>query len=309
MGASFIRSVRLEIMTLTQVHIFTDLRIDFDIALSVDPEPNQAAFTIFNLSELTRKSLETSATTPSVIGAVGVRFLAGYAGDLSLIFAGNVTSCKTTRGPLGFVTEITALDGHEALKKAHFDKSFVAGTPLQAIVAAVAASFGLPFELGFVPVNNSIMVGTTYSGSVYSVMNALCKQLNLKWHIHGGILQVSDKDAPILSAMALMVILAPDTGLIGSPVVSIDEDPKAGAPIGSIEAVSLLNALLLPDHPVQILPASPMTFAGVKLVENKKVGGFVVKATGIYRIQRSRFTGCNLDGAYHTEIVCPIMAA
>jgi hypothetical protein len=308
-GASFKRSVKLEIMTTAMVYAISDLRIGFDVALSTDPEPNRATFTITNLSEVTRKALETSATTPSALGAVAVRFSAGYAGLPGLIFAGNVTSVKTTREPTGFITEICAMDGHEEIKKAHFDKSFAAGTPLQKIVAAVAASFGLPFELGFIPANGAIMVGTTYSGSVFHVMNDLCAQLNLKWSIQGGILQVSDKAAPVISAAAQVVILAPDTGLIGSPVVSIDEDPKVGAPIGSIEAVSLLNPLLLPDHPVQILPTNPMTFAGVRLDGTKKIGGYSVKATGTYRIQRARFTGCNLDGDFHSEITCPILGA
>ena len=309
MGASFERAVRLDILAPPLVHTFTDLRIGFDVALSTDPEPNHATFTISNLSESTRKALETAATIPSILGAAGVMFSAGYGLEVLQIFKGNLLSVKNTRESTGWITEITAMDGHEEIKKSHFDMAFAAGTPLQSIVAAVAANFGLPFELGFIPANGSIICGTTYSGSTFKVLNDLCKQLNLKWSIQGGILQVSDKAAPVVSAMAQMVTLAPDTGLVGSPVVSIDEDPKEGAPIGSIEAVSLLNPLLLPDHPVQIIPANPMTFAGVKLVENKKVGGFAVKAAGIYRIQKARFTGCNKDGVFHSEISCPILGA
>lgn len=111
---------------------------------------------------------------------------------------------------------------------------------------------------------------------------------------------------PVISAGARVVILAPDTGLVGSPVVSIDEDPKAGEPIGSIEAVSLLNPLLVPDFPVSIMPANPMSFAGVKLNTTKKAGGFVAAANGLYRIKNARFTGCNKDGVFHSEISCPI---
>lgn len=295
------RSVKLEIMTPVMVYAFTDLRISFTVELSTDPEPNRATFTIVNLAESTRDALHT--------GAAAVRFLAGYAGELSQIFSGNLLSIKSQRDSLGWITEIEAMDGHNEIKAAHFDKSFAAGTPLQTIVAAVAASFGIPFELGFVPANSTIMVGTTYSGSTYKVLNDLCDQLNLKWCIQQGTLQVSDKNAPVTSAVAQMVILAPDTGLIGSPVVAVAEDPKVAEPIGSIEAISLLNPLLLPDRPVQISPANPMTFAGVHVSETKKVGAFNVKATGVYRIQRSRFVGCNKDGPFHTEITCPIMSA
>jgi hypothetical protein len=284
-------------MTAVMVYTLIDLRIGFDVALSTDPEPNRASFTIANLSADTRTAIES---------AIGVRFSAGYGSELALIFSGVPIAVRNKRESIGWVAEIEALDGHDKIKESHFDKSFTAGTPLQTIVAAVAASFGIPFELGFIPANDTIMVGTTYSGSVFSVLNDLAAQLNLKWSIQGGVLQVSDKNAPVISSATQVVILAPDTGLIGSPVVSIDEDPKENEPIGSIDAVSLLNPLLLPDHPVKIAPTSPMTFAGVKLNNSKKTGAFSVAANGIYRIQRSRFTGCNKDGGFHTEITCPI---
>lgn len=292
------RAVKLEVMAPPFVFTFTDLRIGFDVNLSTNPEPNHAVFTVVNMAATSRDLISGDFKA--------VRFSAGYGSEMALIFSGNISGVKHTRESTGWVTEIEALDGHDELKKAHFDKSFSAGTPLQSIVAAVAATLGLPFELGFVPVNNTIMVGTTYSGTVFKILNDLCAQLNLKWSIQSGILYVSDKDAPPLSVMAQYVLLSPDSGLIGSPVVSIAEDPKETEPIGSIEAVSLLNTQLLPDHPVMIMPTNPMSFAGVKLVRTKKQKAFSVSAKGMYRIERARFTGSNKDGPFHTEISCPI---
>jgi hypothetical protein len=277
----------------------SQLRVNFSIDLSLEPEPNRATFTVCNLSATSRSA---------IMAEMPLMFAAGYVVPQP-IFIGRIASVKHRRVPTGWETEIEALDGHTEMKHAKFDVAFPAGTPLQTIIAAMAATLGLPFELGFIPANNSIMVGTTYSGTTFKCLNQITKQLNLQWSVQQGVLYVSDKNQPPISAMAQFVLLSPDTGLIGSPVVTMEEEPEELMPVGSIEAVALLNPKLLPNKPVKIAPTNPMSFAGVRIVKGLKVGGFSVTANGVYRISRARFVGSNIDGVFNSEIVCPIWSA
>lgn len=295
---SFGRQLKIEIMTSLLTHTITDLRVDFDVTMTDKPEPNTANLTIHNLSKMSRDVI--------INDYKGISVSAGY-GTAQKFFTGNIVQIKEQRNPTGYTLELSALDGHDDLKKARFDKTFAAGTPVQSIFASIAATVGLPFELGFVPRGEVLLVGTTFEGNVTKVLNKLCKRFNLRWKVLNGVLEISDADLPVFSALAQIVILTPDTGLIGSPQISMEESPEKGEPVGYINAVSLLNTKLLPDRPVQILPANPMTFAGIKLVKEKKAGAFNVNATGIYRIDTARFTGSNKSGSFNTEISCPIM--
>lgn len=298
---SFDRSLKVEIMTSFALHTITELRVDFDVTMTDQPEPNSAALTIHNLSESSRQMI--------INDYKGISISAGYGGLAEKFFTGNIVSVKEQRINTGFTLEIQALDGHDDLKKAHFDKAFAAGTPVQSIFAAIAATVGLPFELGFIARPEVLLVGTTFEGSVYRVLNKLCKRFNLQWKVLNGVLEICDKGLPVISAMAEVVLLSPDTGLIGSPQIAMEEDPDKNDPIGHISAVSLLNTKLMPDRIVSIMPATPMTFAGIKLVKEKKTGAFNVKAVGVFRIETARFTGTNKSGSFTTEISCPIMGA
>lgn len=298
MNLLFKRAVKLEIATTLLQFTIEDLRVDFSVDLTTYSEPNSASFTIFNLSEMSRNALLNTAKM--------IRFSAGYDGKPVQIFKGEVSAVRNRREATGWITEIDALDGHESLKKAKFDKSFSMGTPVQTAIAAIAAAIGIPFELGFVPVTDVFKVGTTLDGSVLNCLNKVCKKYNLKWSIQAGVLIVAGKDDPAFSAATQMVVLTPDTGLVGSPVIALDEDPEKNEPIGSIEAVSLLNPKLLPDRPVTIAPENPATFAGQRTIKSKKKAAFQVAATGLYVIKRSRFVGSNTSGPFHTEIECPV---
>jgi hypothetical protein len=299
MTLQFKRYLTVEIMTNTLVYTIADLRIDFDVNLTIHPEPNNANITIYNLSSIIRDSIGSDYRAITISG--------GYDENGIQFFKGNIVKVKNRRIVNGWATEIEALDGHGDITKSRFDRTFAAGTPVQTIIAAICSSIGIPFEMGFIARNNTIICGTTYEGTVFKVLNRLCAQCNLKWSIQGGVLEISDKDAPVLSAMVQYVILSPDTGLIGSPEIAMADEPEKGKPVGYITATSLLNPKLLPDRPVMIAPAQPMTFAGIKLAKMKKAGAFDVKAKGFFRVESARFVGSNKTGGFYTEINCPIM--
>jgi hypothetical protein len=106
MGLQFKRSVLLEIMTgpYTPVFGISDLRIDFSVNLTVEPEPNSADFTIFNLSEMTRTMIVNMGKF--------VRFSAGYTGNANgiacdekaVIFYGYIITSKSRKEATGYVT-------------------------------------------------------------------------------------------------------------------------------------------------------------------------------------------------------------
>jgi hypothetical protein len=283
-----------------------DLRIDFDVTLTSESEPNHAEIKIFNLSETSFTTIQTAHTvlTPSKL-----QILAGYGVTSELIFFGDVIRFKRSRIAGGSVTEIEALDGYVKLNRATYDVTWPKGTPIQTILMSICATIGIPFDPSFVPLTFVLTKALTFSSTIPKILNRLGKAYGFTWSVQRGILEIANEGSPLLSATSQIVTLSPDTGLVGSPEIIMDDSPKKGDPIGSFTATSLLNAKLLPRRPVKVLPTFPMSFAGMSINKAKKKTGFNVSAKGVYVIGTVRHSGSNRTGQFHSEITCPIMGA
>ena len=307
---SFNRSLTAEIITEVFTHTVKDLRIDFDVTLTSESEANHALVSVYNLSEQSRTTIQNEYKKLRLTGGYsgfaysGMDDLLGPIGEQ--IFYGDIVGVRSKKIVGGWVTEIEALDGYADLKGLAYVKTWKAGTPVQTILLDICASIGIPFDPGFIPITDVLLKATSYNGPIKRTLDRICKAFNLKWSIKFGILEIADRDMPLLSASTQIVILSPDTGLVGSPEVMIDDDPQKGEPVGNIIVTSLLNGKMIPMRPVQILPTYPSTFAGVKLLKQKKVSGFNVQAKGIYIAENVRHYGSNKAGQFHTEATCPI---
>ena len=125
----FDRSLKLRVFAASKAFDFTDLHIDFDIALNQDSKPNVGRFGIFNLSEKTRGLFSEEYQ--------GVEFEAGYKGKNTIIFKGTINSIKHEKNGVDWYTTIVAEDGGQNYQESYFNKSYSAGTPLVKIFGCI----------------------------------------------------------------------------------------------------------------------------------------------------------------------------
>ena len=201
----------------------SELAIAFDVKKSTKKEPNTAELSIYNLSDENRKKLTEAKKYP-------LRIEAGYVGNLSQIYLGEVRSGFTTVEGPDYVTRLSSGDG----EKAHKVRLLIPigpKTPADVALRAIARTLGV--NAG----NSDAMAatlakrgkvlyprGTVLSGNAAQNLTDFCRSAGLEWSIQDGALQILDIGAPLNERP---IILSPDSGLIGSP--SSDADGKISA--------------------------------------------------------------------------------
>lgn len=116
-------------------HPFT---CEFSVTRSNLASANQASFTIYNLSESTRKKIFHDVFNTTTFK--GIEFAAGYETDdpsqsfMPLLFRGNVKSAYSTRQGVNFKTEIECYDGGYAMMNGSSSKDYPAGTAIKDVV-------------------------------------------------------------------------------------------------------------------------------------------------------------------------------
>lgn len=260
------------------------LRIAFEITKTSEATPNTAKISIYNLSPDHRALLETDED-------LGVILECGYGGNLEELFAGDIRRAVTeqkdakklealavstmNQGP-DKITVIEATSGQFAVECATIDKSYVEGRGVISIISDVIQSFevygidtskALRF-LGSVA-DKTAQAGMILSGSSSAQMDKLIGMLGLEWSIQDDELQIITQDGKTTEEA---VLLTPQTGLIGSPILKK----------GGIEFTALINPKIKPGRAVAIT------------IEEKKY-------TGFFRVWRADFTGDIHDNSWYVK--------
>jgi len=222
------------------------LRISFKVEKSNQPEPNNAEISVWNLSRDTRSSFLSQGSVPLVLQA-------GYGDDIAQIFTGDVKPGGITiaRDGADWVTTFKAGDGCEAYRTARIQESFQRGTALTAVFERLARSLGkeLGPSLARIQAGDvkgallSFFGGTALSGSVKDELDRVCASTGTEWSIQNDQLQIIAKGGLLPDPV---VLLSPDTGLIGSPEPGKD---------GIIKIRALLQPQLKPLGRVQVAEA------------------------------------------------------
>jgi hypothetical protein len=134
---------------------------------------------------------------------------------LKQIFIGDVKRVKTHRNGPDLITEIEAGDGEKAITEKHKDKSYGPGTPVNFVIADLAAELGL--AVGAIK-DTAVKIfknGFTLSGSVRDNLEYITKLLNVEWTVSDNELVISapNKDRGVIFG----VNVTKETGLIGWP--------------------------------------------------------------------------------------------
>ena len=275
MGKLFGRVARVLIDDLE----LTGLDIRFHVKRTLKPEADTLELTIWNLSEQHRGELQRHASPTTAAGqvqqkgqaktvrarpaaAVPVRVEAGYlaeglsrdalaalnsigAGNLPLLFGGDVREIWSTREGPDWVTTLSAGDG-DAASTARVNKAYGPGTPLRFAIEQVAGELGLglgqlPAELSTAALwdgGRQFASGVVLSGNGYKQLTRLLTAAGYRWTVQDSEIVV----VKLGSSFGSAVLLSPDTGLVGSPTPAND---------GRVSAQALLQPDLVPGRQVQ----------------------------------------------------------
>ena len=186
--------------------VLEDIHLVFRVEKTLGSEPNWCEVAARNLSENTRSSIRAEDT---------LILEAGYE-STELLFKGEVTSVKTSQQGPDRVTRIECGDGVKPIKEARLTqgKSFGKNTSARAVLDFLAQALGVgvgEIRYGTAP---TFPHGYAVTGLVKRNLDRLAKRLGTIWSVQDGELQMLPPKTPLDE---LAVILAAETGLVGSP--------------------------------------------------------------------------------------------
>lgn len=216
-----------------------ELAVSFDIVKTAKREPNTATIQVYNLSKDHQKQLEALSVNKGQ-GRISCSLHAGFQGQLSQIFRGDLRRATTYRDGPELVTEISGEDGGRSIIWARVNKSFPPGTSVETVAKACAEAMGV--GVGNIPeiirgkrmgrAGNTYFDGCVLSGNAATELDHILRALGLRYSVQDGAIQATELGRPL---QASAVLLSPSTGLVGRPSVNAD---------GTVN----VQALLAPDH-------------------------------------------------------------
>lgn len=215
-------------------------------------EPNTCDLRIYNLSDASRKAIEAAAQPspgPAQPGGtntvVPVKVVAGYVGNTSTLFLGEMRSAQTLIDGPNTVTELQTGDSDAAAIMARLSKGFGAGTSAYTVAKALFAAMGV--GNGNIESFASILRGSplyasgaTLKGNAMQALIDLAAGCGLEVSLQQGVPQFVSLGQPVGGSAYL---LSSDTGMVGSPSM----DTK-----GTLTVQCLLLPGMRPGVPVQV---------------------------------------------------------
>lgn len=234
-----------------------DLRQQFKADHTSDSTPNKLQYSVWNLSPASRAHLSSEKD-------LVIQVEAGYAdGQTDVIFLGDIERIVQVREGPDWITRLESADGGKALRATKVAFSFKEGTKIVDMIKHVGKQMlvdvGNLKELSQSDLKRKIEEyanGSAVFGRAKDIMDGLCKSAGLDWRVQEGALEITQRGQPFGTEA---VVLAPDSGLIGSPEPGEE---------GKVRAVSLIQPGLKPRRKVKL--------------ESSALNGFYVISTVSY---------------------------
>jgi len=184
------------------------LRVAFELVKTSLPRANELTVSIYNLSPSSRAQVEQ----------IGARLVlsAGYTRDIIKTLAvGDVSSYETlTDGNGDRVTTLICGDGVRALRDTRIALSYMGGIAAQQIVTDISGAMALDSVDILADLSGGYRNGYSYSGQARGALDELASRFNFDWSIQNGELKILERRT---ADTRDVVVLTPQTGLIGSP--------------------------------------------------------------------------------------------
>ena len=183
------------------------LRLSFSVVKSDKPDANTARVEIYNLSQDSRAQIE-STDNRMILSA-------GYLQDVIKVLAvGDITSFYTEQRNGDNITVIEAGDGIRALTDTRISISYEEGISAQSIVDDIANALTLEAVDNLADLTGTYRNGFTFAGQAKQALEELAHRFNFEWSIQNGVLQILPRRE---ADTREIVVLTPETGMIGSP--------------------------------------------------------------------------------------------
>jgi hypothetical protein len=232
MSQLYLRNVIVTIIPTTgQPKRISELRIKFKCKKNEESKPNTMELEIYNLSKNTRTNLEGKNTT--------IILEAGYEDTTEVIFNGNVTKVIHSKEGPDIISKIELADGGNKYRNARISKGIPPGAKVKQVINELVLSMGLTQGPIIGVPNTQYANGITLQGLTKDRLDEVCKSHGLRWSIQDGAVQIVPENKTTLDTV---VVMSPDTGLIGSPNKTKD----------GVEFKSLLQPVLKPGKRVKI---------------------------------------------------------
>lgn len=293
MTQQWIRKASLIIGDDTSALEMSELHFTFSIRQSDIQTPNSANIRVYNVSKATAgraRELEEGGT---------VVIQAGYDGNFGTIFRGSIIQVLVGKeNATDSFIDITAGDGTLGYVFAVVKKAMAAGSTVRdRINAAMEALAAHGIRPGFIPKDlpeNPLPRGKVMFGMAREILSDAAASCDADWWIHNGEVNIVGGRSYLPGEVA---VLNSETGLIGTPVQSID----------GVAMRTLLNPSIVPGRVVQ-LDNKKVTIQQAKFVPDMPGSlqyGFVPKldADGHYRAIVVNHTGDSRGQEWYTDII------
>ena len=198
------------------------LRTVFDIEKTSSSNANNAKIQIYNLNETSKGLLKTDESLSIILEV-------GYGDVLEQLFIGDIQRSFTKRSGPDFITTIEADDGGRALSESRLDKSYASGVKLKSVVDDALQSMKDAGQIIVGSISNIkdeiAQNGITVSGLSQKIINDIADKQGLEFSIQDNETQILD---PATDTGETVILLTPNTGLIGSPNLGIADENVEG---------------------------------------------------------------------------------
>lgn len=219
----------------------TEHDVKFKISKSIKSEPNKCKLDIYNLNEEQRNAIaalipdtklvhvrdtkKIRAAARQIPKGIGVKIEAGYNGNNSLIWLGDMRTCSSEYVAPDWITTLESGDGEKAWVNARVNVSFGPKTPTDMALRACVKALGLgEGNLAEIIANKGLTAklfpqGTVISGPVSQQLTDFCRSADIEWSIQDGAIQFTGRGAALNKSA---ILISKDTGMIGSPKIDVD---------------------------------------------------------------------------------------
>lgn len=212
------------------------LDLEFKVTATLKPEPNKCTLVLWNVNPDHRAQLmkrNRPNGTDGKIQGVRVRIEAGYVGNTTVIFDGDLREVNSSRVGTDWRTTLTGDDGGRSYRESRISASFRAGASIGSVIRQCADAMGIGIGNSSTFEADAQIAGygatlpgpLVIDGSAAKALDRVLKSVGLTWSIQRGALQILKKGAPLSSSA---ILLTPDTGLLNSPEATIDASSATG---------------------------------------------------------------------------------
>lgn len=252
-----------------------EIKIKFSVSKGVSSTQNSAEITIWNLAEKSRNALGKELDD--------ITLEAGYlppegGGNVGIIFKGQIRDVEHKRDGADILTTISCGDGDKAIRNAVLGKTYPKGTPVKDVVEdlykELEAEGVTRGEWKFPDDLPDFKRPYTVCGTCKRELDTLSRGRDFYWSLQNETMEI----IPGNGYIGGIVLLSPETGLIGTPTITDN----------GVKFKALLNPEIRPNRRVRIesqtlemnaengeYRVSECTFAG-----DNREGDFTVSGTG-----------------------------